>query len=211
LPICQSPTLSQGSLVEHIVKKMENKLYNRIKELKKTKKLSQEDYDYIHCTGPRCSVLFCNPKVHKEELPLRPIISTTNSYNYKLPKYLTKLLEGARQKPKSYIKDSFSFARLIQTKQPTMNDIMISLDVESLFTNVPVYEAIELAIDIIMKKKEVNKKYTKLTRNDLRELFQLAVTNTPFRFYDQLYMQVDGVSMGSPLAPILADIFMTHI
>jgi hypothetical protein len=88
---------------------------------------------------------------------------------------------------------------------------MISLDVESLFTNVPVYETIELAIKIIMDKKKNDKKYTKLNAKDLRNLFQLALTNTPFRFYDQLYMQVDGVSMGSPLAPIFADIFMTHI
>ncbi|CAF4157396.1 unnamed protein product, partial [Rotaria sordida] len=197
--------------IEHVVKKMESKLDHRLKELKKAKRLSQDDYDYIHCTGSRCSVLFCNPKIHKEGMPLRPIISTTNSYNYKLAKYLTKLVEDARQKPKSYVKDSFSFARLIQLKQPAANDIMISLDVESLFTNVPVYEAVELAIKIIIDKKKIDKNYSKLTAKDLRNLFQLAVTNTLFRFYDQLYIQVDGVSMGSPLAPILADIFMTYI
>jgi hypothetical protein len=139
------------------------------------------------------------------------IISTTNSYNYKLAKYLTRLLEDARSKPQSYVKDSFSFAQLIQQQKPNKNDMMISLDVESLFTNVPVYETIELAIKIIMDKKKNDKKYTKLNAKDLRNLFQLALTNTPFRFYDQLYMQVDGVSMGSPLAPIFADIFMTHI
>jgi hypothetical protein len=91
------------------------------------------------------------------------------------------------------------------------NDMMISLDVESLFTNIPVREAIELSINIIMEKKKKDKNYTKLAAKDLRNLFELAVTNTPFRFYDQLYMQVDGVSMGSPLAPIIADVFMTHI
>ncbi|CAF1309282.1 unnamed protein product [Adineta steineri] len=197
--------------IEHVVKKMEGKLDYRLNELLKAKKLSQNDYDYIRCTGSRCSVMFCNPKVHKEGMPLRPIISTTNSYNYRLAKYLTRLLEGARSKPESYIKDSFSFARLIQQQKPNQNDMMMSLDVESLFTNVPVYEAIELATQIIMDKKKTDKKYTKLVMKDLKNLFELAVTNTPFRFYDQLYMQVDGVSMGSPLAPLLADVFMTHI
>jgi len=33
----------------------------------------------------------------------------------------------------------------------------------------------------------------------------------PFRFYDDLYQQTEGVSMGSPLAPALADLLMTHI
>jgi len=197
--------------IQYVVKKMERKLDYRLNELLKGRKLSQKDYDYIRCTGSRCSVMFCNPKVHKEGMPLRPIISTTNSYNYKLAKYLTRLLEDARSKPQSYVKDSFSFAQLIQQQKPNKNDMMISLDVESLFTNVPVYETIELAIKIIMDKKKNDKKYTKLNAKDLRNLFELALTNTPFRFYDQLYMQVDGVSMGSPLAPIFADIFMTHI
>ena len=197
--------------IEYVVKKMENKLSHRLHELKRSKKLSQDDYDYIRCTGSRCAVLFCNPKVHKEGFPLRPIISTTNSYNYKLAKYLTKLLEGARSKPKSYIKDSFSFAELIQQHKPMPNEMMISLDVESLFTNVPVHEAIELAVKTIMNKKKSDKNYTKLAGKDLRNLFELAVTNTPFRFYHQLYRQVDGVSMGSPLAPILADVFMSHV
>ncbi|CAF0937152.1 unnamed protein product, partial [Didymodactylos carnosus] len=92
-----------------------------------------------------------------------------------------------------------------------MNELMFSLDVESLFTNVPVNEAIDLAINIIMKKKGENAKFTNLDVKDLKHLFELAITNVPFRFLDQLYIQRDGVSMGSPLAPILADIFMEHI
>ncbi|CAF1456973.1 unnamed protein product, partial [Rotaria sordida] len=88
---------------------------------------------------------------------------------------------------------------------------MISLDVESLFTSIPVHETIDLAIKTILEKKDNDQTFTKLEENDLRQLFELCVTNMPFRFYDQLYQQVEGVSMGSPLAPALADLFMTHI
>ena len=89
--------------------------------------------------------------------------------------------------------------------------MMISLDVESLFTNVPVHEAIEIAVKIIMNTKKADKNYTKLAGKDLGNLFELTVTDTSFRFYHHLYKQVDGVSMGSPLAPILADVFMSHV
>jgi hypothetical protein len=116
MKISEKDERGKTNTIEQVVKKMECKLNHRLTELKKTKKLSQDDYDYIKCTGSRCSVLFCNPKVHKKGMPLRPIISTTNSYNYKLAKYLTNLLEGARSKPKSHVKDSFSFAKLIQEK-----------------------------------------------------------------------------------------------
>ncbi|CAF3800176.1 unnamed protein product [Rotaria sp. Silwood1] len=44
------------------------------------------------------------------------------------------------------IKDSFIFAKLIQQQKPQRNDIMLSLDAESLFINTPVHEAINLAI-----------------------------------------------------------------
>ena len=144
-------------------------------------------------------------------MPLRPIISTTNNYNFNLAKYLTTLLEKARTKRTTYIKDSFTFAKLIRQQKKQKNDCMSSLDVESLYINTPVHEAIHLAIKVIMKKKEADNQFAKLNENDWKHLFDLAVTNTPFRFYDELYLQVDGVSMGSPLAPILADIFTEHI
>ncbi|CAF4735127.1 unnamed protein product, partial [Rotaria sp. Silwood2] len=108
----------KSNTIENVVKKMENSLNYKLNELKKNKKLSQDDYDFIKCTGSRCSVLFCNPKVHKKDMPLRPIISTTNSYNYKLAKYLTTLVENARSKPKSHVKDSFSFAKVMQQQKP---------------------------------------------------------------------------------------------
>ena len=91
------------------------------------------------------------------------------------------------------------------------NDIMVSLDVESLFTNIPVKEAIELSISIIMKRKRKDENYKKLATRDLINLLELVVTHTPLRLYDQLYVQRDGVSMGSPLVFILAYIFMTHV
>ena len=93
---------------------MENSLNYKLNELKKMRKLSQDDYDLVKCTDSRCPVLFCNPKVHKEEICSRPIISITNSYNSKLAKYFTSLLKNTQLKSKSYIKASFLFPKIIQ-------------------------------------------------------------------------------------------------
>ena len=82
---------------------------------------------------------------------------------------------------------------------------MISFDVESLYTNVSVKEAIEIALDLIYKSKKSD---TLLSRQQMKQLLQLAVCDIPFRFMDKLYVQQDGVAMGNPLAPILADLFM---
>ena len=77
---------------------------------------------------------------------------------------------------------------------------MISLDVESLFTSIPVHESIDLAVKTILEKKTNDPSFTKLEQKDLKQLFELCVTNMPFRFYDELYQQIEGVSMGSPIS-----------
>ena len=50
-----------------------------------------------------------------------------------------------------------------------------------------------------------------LDKNEMRQSFHFAVVQVPFRFLDEQYVQVDGVAMGSPLAPILADLFMVKM
>ncbi|CAF4873564.1 unnamed protein product [Rotaria magnacalcarata] len=83
---------------------------------------------------------------------------------------------------------------------------MVSFDVESLYTNVPVKEAIELALDIIYKRP--NKPDKLLTRKQTQQLLHHAVCDVSFRFMDKTYIQKDGVAMGNAIAPILADLFM---
>ena len=47
-----------------------------------------------------------------------------------------------------------------------------------------------------------------MTKTDLKQLFLIATAQTHFLFDGKFYDKTDGVAMGSPLAPILANIFM---
>ena len=47
-------------------------------------------------------------------------------------------------------------------------------------------------------------------KNDFRDLLDLAAKESFFTFNNKFYIQVDGVAMGSPLGPILANIFLSH-
>ena len=85
---------------------------------------------------------------------------------------------------------------------------MVSFDVKSLFTNVP----LETTIDIILRRIYTNHELTtSLTKKEMKELLLLCTKNVHFTFNGQIYIQVDGVAMGSPLAPLLADIFMIEL
>ena len=84
---------------------------------------------------------------------------------------------------------------------------MASLDVDSLFTNIPLDET----IDLVTKKVFANKrKVNGLSRTDFRRLLELSTKGTVFLFDGKYYRQKDGVAMGSPLGPVLANAFLWH-
>ena len=85
--------------------------------------------------------------------------------------------------------------------------IMASLDVDSLFTNIPLQETIEIVADKVYATK---KKVNGITKSDFKKLLQLSTKGTVFYFNGKYYRQKDGVAMGSPLGPALANAFLWH-
>ena len=67
----------------------------------------------------------------------------------------------------------------------------VSFDVESLFTNIPLLETIELAVDYIL----TGNPNIRLSKGNLKELFLIATAQTHFLFQGN-YDQIDGVAMG---------------
>ena len=77
----------------------------------------------------------------------------------------------------------------------------VSYDVCSLFTSIPLSETIEIAVELIFQ----NKPNLKISKNELQQLFKFATSGTHFLFKGNFYDQIDGISMGSPLGPVLAN------
>ena len=83
---------------------------------------------------------------------------------------------------------------------------MFSLDVTSLFTNVPLDETIQICLDKLYCLPDP----LQLPRSVLKDLLQFATKKSHFLFDGQFYDQIDGVAMGLPSGPVLAIIFMCH-
>ena len=83
---------------------------------------------------------------------------------------------------------------------------MVSFDVASLFTTIPLKEPIDLAVSYIT---EGNAK-PKFSKAELLKMFSIATSQTHFLFTGKVFDQIDGVAMGSPLAPVLANLFLGH-
>ena len=98
----------------------------------------------IRPLGSQPAKLYGLPKVHKDGMPMRPVLSMIQTAQYKIAKFLDKLIKPLI-KSNFECKDSFEFATFIsQFEKNSDNDFMVSFDVSSLLTNVPLSETIEL-------------------------------------------------------------------
>ena len=84
---------------------------------------------------------------------------------------------------------------------------MVSFDVKSLFTSVPLTETIDIILDRVYNRKEIS---TALTKNEIKKMLTLCTKNVHFTLNNEIYVQNDGVAIGPPLGPILANVFMIN-
>ena len=80
---------------------------------------------------------------------------------------------------------------------------LFSFDISSLFTNVPLDETIEICADALYRGH-----LDSIPEDKFRELMLISTRGVEFSFNNQMYKQLDGVAMGSPLGPALANIFV---
>ena len=81
---------------------------------------------------------------------------------------------------------------------------LISLHLTSLFTNIPLSDAIDIGINLIFESNPD----IKFTKRELQKLFRIATSEIHFSLNSSIFDQIDGVAMGSPLALVLANLFM---
>ena len=127
-----------------------------------------------------------------------------NTYNDNLASFLVTILKPISTNQFT-IKDSFSFVDWAKSHKHN-NETMCSFDVCSLFTNVPLDETIQICLAKLYSLPDP----PTLPRSVLKDLLEFATKKSHFIFDGQYYDQIDGVAMGSPLGPVLANIFMCH-
>jgi len=130
-----------------------------------------------------------------------------NTPYHNLAKWIGSILIPLRNELcRHTVKDSFEFSQKIQNLHiPKCK--MCSFDVTSLFTNVPLEET----VDYICEKMRVSNHSFPIPPTLLKTLILKCTKFIPFVCNGKFYQQIDGVAMGSPLGPILADIFMSKL
>ncbi|XP_033110305.1 uncharacterized protein LOC117111499 [Anneissia japonica] len=186
---------------------IERKTASKLLELHRSKLLSKSLYHQLLPSASVCPTLFGQPKIHKTEIPLRPIVSSRGWPTYHLARHLATLLNPLIGNTGHHVVNSKHFTDIIRELELEPPDILVSFDVESLFTSVPVDQACILAKHKLEQDSTLQER-TSLTPQDIYGLLYHCLSSTTFRWRTEFYKQTQGAAMGSPLSPVIANLFM---
>ena len=188
--------------------RLEDKVNNALRTLKGKGSINEDFYKRAFISGSQLGSMYGLPKVHKPNVPVRPILSACNTHNFKLGKQLVPILSHLAANEYT-LNNSYEFCTLMQQFPDADTYFMCSFDVESLYTNVPLAETINIVLDRLFEEGP-DSIFNGFSRSDFRKLLQLSLQDTYFKFNNSVYKQVDGLAMGSSVSPIIANIFLNH-
>ncbi len=165
---------------------------------------------------------YVTPKIHKIANPLRPIIDNLGTMFYNLAKFLTDILQPLLGKTPFSCKNSAELSEDLRKLKLDDDEMFCSADVKALFTSVPVDDATDnqaekgqkSALEVLRSKLKADqswKERTTLDLEDIVDLTKLCLNCTYFKFEGQFYRQIHGAAIGSPLSPVICNLYMEDL
>ena len=189
--------------------KYKRDLVELLKEIKEKFNLPQSLYKQLYPTNDQPPRFYGLPKVHKVGYPLRPIVSSIGTITYGCAQYLAKILSPLVGKTPYHVKNSVDFVEVICGQTLQDDEEMRSFDVSALFTSVPVDKALDI-IKARLQQDQTLKERTALSPEDIIRLLSLCLNCTYFTFQKNFYLQTHGAAMGSPVSPIVCNLYMEN-
>ena len=186
---------------------LKNKLITLLKDIKQTGGLTTQKYKQLYPTSAVPPKFYGLPKIHKTGTPLRPIVSSRGSITYGVAKELSHIIKPLVGQSPHHLKNTQHFIQQLQGKRLEPGYIITSYDVKALFTSVPVQPSIQIVQQRLQQDNTLPQK-TSMSIAQITSLLEFCLTHTYFLFQGKYYEQVQGAAMGSPISPIIANIFM---
>ena len=190
-------TNTYHKIPEDPTKKQKTRLINILKKIKSEGGLNEENYKKMY------------PKIQKTGTPLRPIISSIGTASYNTAKELARILKPLVGTSIHHVHNTKDFIE--QTRDVRLKDgeSVMSYDVTSLFTSVPIKPTLEIIQQRLTEDPDLHNR-TSMNIQQIINLLEFCLNSTSFMFQGQFYQQMEGSAMGSPLSPIIANIFIEH-
>ena len=152
----------------------------------------------LSAASPRISRLYLLPKLHKLGIPGRPIVYLPVVHSGSPTKnrsgYVDRFLQPLTRTLKSYIRDTTDFLQKLRGL-PVLppESILVTLDVSSLYTNMPHDEGVNACKEFRIDQSPPT--------NDLSQLIQLILDSNAFIFNGAYFLQQQGTAMGTRMVP----------
>ena len=163
---------------------------------------SQHERLYLKPSEVNTQTIYFLPKVHKDPVKPRPIVSCTGGPTSNASAYLDRLLQPHMKRVKSYLSNSTELVRMLRKLKVPPNAYLVTLDIESLYTNITHEEAI--ASFLRRFGRDPQKVF-------LLDLLKFVLKNNVFQFDGHVFTQICGIAMGTKLAPALATIYVSDL
>ena len=187
--------------------KIKAQLITKLRRIKKDSNLDEGTYKAMYHTGCVLPKFYGLPKIHKTGNPLRLIVSSRGSVTYGVSKVLSKVLKLLVGKSPHHIQSTGDFVTKAKRLTLQLGECLSSYDVTSLFTSVPIDPELNIIKNLLEKDEMLNDR-TVLSVQNIIELLGLCLHNTHFSFQNKFYEQVEGAPMGSPVSPIVTNLYM---
>ena len=185
--------------------KHEEIIKDKLKELKEAKLLTNKLHKQLEPIDSRTPEFYLFPKIHKKNIPGRPVISSSGCHTEKISAFVDQYLQPAAKELPSHIRDTDDFIeKMKKIGRVSEDDYLVTLDVSSLYTNICNTEGIES----IQTNPTLKSTLASSVLQMIAGLMLLILTLNNFIFNGEHYHQIKGTAMGTRAAPNYANIFM---
>ena len=134
-------------------------------------------------------------------------MSSIGAVTYDIAKYLATVLGPLVGQSEHHILNSKDFADKIAGLVLDEDETITSFDVTALFTSIPPVDAVRAVHEALTQDTTLHER-TNLSVDQVCDLLKLCLDNTYFSYGGQFYKQTHGCSMGSPVSPIISNLYM---
>ena len=194
-------------MTEDPTSKQKARLIKLLRNIKAQGGITEEQYKKMYPTGAGAPKFYGLPKIHKQDTPLRPIVSNTGTVSYNTSKELARILKPLVGKSQHHLQNTKDFIQQIKDVKLQQDETIISYDVKALFTSVPIQPVLNIIKNRLEKDQQLQQR-TSMSVSQITSLLEYCLRSTYFVFQGEYYEQLEGAAMGSPLSPIIANMYM---